>query len=263
MLSIGSELPADTSSFRDAIARGLASLALDPSALTLDGEFPQFSAVRVNLSNGRAKRPYKLNRAAGQKEPLCFVRNVQVSGDPVHVENIPLAVSLQAEDVVVDQGDAAEGGGKVLALGKAGKGTLELSAKRADLEAAMFALGHAAAKEKGAELQGVTLELESISSRSLRIRAVVTAKAMFFTTTVTVSGKFSIDDELNGRLSELNCEGDGMIGKMAANALSAQFQKLESRVIPLGQAIGGMALSDITITGGDTLQIRAHFGAQS
>jgi hypothetical protein len=52
-----------------------------------------------------------------------------------------------------------------------------------------------------------------------------------------------------------------MIGKMAANALRPQFQKLEERSIPLGQAVVGLKLRDVRLQGGDQLHLHATFGA--
>ena len=261
MLPIGSELPTNTDTFRAAIEQGLAPLGLNADAIAIEGEFPQFAAFKLSLSGARYHRDLAVSRPAGCGQPLCFARSAHITGSPFYALNIPLELDIQAEDVVLARADASVGSGKVLAFGRVGSGTLDLSAQKSDLEAALFALGQTAAKSKGAELQSVALTIASESARTLAIRAVITAKAMFFTTTVTVSGKLTVDDHLDARLTALDCEGDGMIGKMAAGALRDQFQKLESKVIPLGRALSGVALRDLTLSGGDSLRIHGIFGA--
>ena len=50
-----------------------------------------------------------------------------------------------------------------------------------------------------------------------------------------------------------------MIGKMAAGVLRQQFEELQQREFPLGRAVAGLALEDVTLTGGEELRIRASF----
>jgi hypothetical protein len=139
------------------------------------------------------------------------------------------------------------------------RGKLDISARRSDLERALLEAGQAAARSKGAEVKSVELVLQDQSARSLAVRATITAKAMMFTTTVVVSGIMEIDEQLTARLRDLQCEGEGMVGKMAAGALRPQFEKVQDRAIPLGRAIAGLALSDVSVSGGEELRIRASF----
>jgi hypothetical protein len=260
MFPIGSTLPHDTATLHAGLAHGLAPLGLGGDAVKIEGDFPQLAAIRINLTNARFHRGLDFARGAGGAQSLCFARSVEIQGSPAQVESVPVELKLQAQDVVIGAADAAEGSGKVLVFERAAHGTLDLSVARRDLEKVMLEAGSAAAKEKGAEVQSVELQLQSEAPRALAVRALVTAKAMFFTTTVTISGCLEIDDRLNARLRDLHCEGDGMIGKMAAGALRSQFQKLENRSIPLGQVVGGMSLREVRLEGGDQLRVHAIFG---
>ena len=261
MFAIGTALPHDTATLHSGLAHGLAPLGLGRDAAVIDGEFPQLAAIRVNLTNARFHRALDFARPASGAQSLCFARTVEIQGAPVHVESVPVDLQLKAEDVVFGAADAANGPGKVLVLERAAQGTLELSVARTELENALLEAGRAAAKEKGADVQSVELLLQSENPRALAVQAQVTAKAMFFTTTVTISGCLEIDDQLNVRLRGLHCEGDGMIGKMAAGALRPQFEKLENRSIPLGRAVAGLSLRDVRLEGGDHLRVHATFGA--
>ena len=261
MFPIGSTLPHDTATLHSGLAHGLTPLGLGGDAVKIEGEFPQLAAIRINLTNARFQKGLNFARGTGGAQSLCFARSVEIQGSPAWVASVPLELQLQAQDVVIGAADAVDGSGKVLVFERAAQGTLDLTVARADLEAALLEAGSAAAKEKGAEVQSVELHLQSEAPRALAVRALVTAKAMFFTTTVTISGCLEIDDQLNARLRDLHCEGDGMIGKMAAGALRSQFEKLENRSIPLGQAVAGLSLRDVRLQGGDQLRVHAVFGA--
>lgn len=261
MFPIGSTLPHDTATFREGLAHGLAPLGLGKDAVSLEGDFPQLTHLRVNLTGANFHRGLAVSKAGPGTQPVCFARSVEITGHPVRVENVPASLDLKATDVVLAAADAAEGTGKVLILERANDGTLDLAVKKTDLESALFAAGNAAAQAKGAEVKSVELSLQNESPRALAIRAVITAKAMFFTTTVTVSGSVDVDAQLNARLRNLHCEGDGMIGKMAAGVLRPQFEQLEARSFPLGQAVAGLTLRDVTLSGGEELKIHAVFGA--
>jgi hypothetical protein len=261
MFPIGSIIPHDTASLRGGVVHGLAPLGVRADAVVLEGDFPRLDALSVNLTGARFHRGLEFNRAAGGQQTLCFARTVDVAGNPILVMDAPVAFTLRADDVVFAVADAASGSGKVLVLERANNGKVDVAIKRADLEKTLLAAGEQAARAKGAEVKSVELVLQDESPRALAMRAIVTAKAMFFTTTVTISGVVELDDHLSARLRDLHCEGDGMIGKMAAGVLRPQFEKLEQRRFPLGQAVAGLALTDVTLTGGDELRIHARFGS--
>jgi hypothetical protein len=261
MFPIGSTLPHDKTTLHAGLAHGLGQLGLGGDAVEIEGEFPQFAAIRVNLTNARFHRGLAFARAAGATQSLCFARAMEMQGSPALVESIPVELQIRAQDVVVGVAETGADSSKVLVIDRAAQGTIDLSVRRDELEKALLEAGRAAAKEKGAEVQSVELRLQSEAPRALAVRALIAAKAMFFTTTVTISGCLEIDDQLNARLRDLHCEGDGMIGKMAAGALRSQFQKLENRSIPLGQAVAGLSLRDVRLEGGEQLRVHAVFGA--
>ena len=261
MVPIGSAIPVNAAGFQAAIEHGLAPFGLREGAVVLEGDFPRLDALRLDLTGARFDRRSTGSRAATHQEALCFIRALHASGQPIYVEDVPVELALHADDVVLAAADAADGTGKVAVFQRAGGGKLELSVKRADLERALFSAGQEAASSKGAEVKSVNLQLESQGQRALAIRATVEAKAIFFTTTVVVSGVAEIDDQLNARLRDLQCDGDGMIGKMAAGVLRPKFEQLQERVFPLGGAVRGFALRNVTVSGGEELRIAADFAS--
>jgi hypothetical protein len=259
MFQIGSVQPVDTATFRAGLARGLEALGVGAGAVLTEGEFPRFESIRVDLTGARFHRGLSMALPSEEKTPLCFARTVSITGKPVAIFSVPVNLSLEAQDVVLATATSESGPEKVLVLERTEQGRLELSAARAELEKALLEAGQVAARSKGAEVKRVDLELKNEGPRALAIRATITAKAMVFTTTVVVSGVVELDDHLNAQLRDLQCDSEGMVGKMAASALRPQFEKVQGKVIPLGRAVAGLALSDVTISGGDELRIRGEF----
>ena len=259
MFQIGSVQPVDTATFREGLARGLEGLGVGPDSIVTEGEFPRFESIRVDLTGARFHRGLSMALPRGEKTSLCFARAVSITGKPISIVSVPVDLSLDAQDVVLATASSESDSGKVLVLERTEQGRLELSAQRGELEKALLEAGQAAARSKGAEVKSVALELKNEGPRALAIRATITAKAMVFTTTVVVSGVVELDDQLNARLRDLQCDGEGMVGKMAASALRPQFEKVQGQAIPLGRAVAGLALRDVTISGGDELRIRGEF----
>lgn len=266
MLSIGSAIPHDNATLHAGLLHGLSPLGIGAEAIALEGTFPQLSTLRLDLTGARFHRGLTVSRPADDapRQQLGFAREVLIHGAPVHLEAIPASLRIQAGDAILSTVEASGAdGGTLLTLDRAGQGTIELSVARTALEEVLRKAGQTAAESKGAEVQTVNLEVRNESARVVAIRVHVTAKAMFFTTTITVSGRLEINDRLEARLSDLHCEGDGMIGKMVAGALRPQFEKIQSRAISLGRAVAGLQLHDIQLTGGEDLRIHASFGGET
>jgi hypothetical protein len=145
MFPIGSEIPHDTNAFRSALAQGLAPLGLGLEAVHTTGNFPQFGELRLELSGARFHRGLRAGKPVAAREPLCFVRKLEISAHPAHVEKVPVEMDLHAEDVTLAAADASEGSGKVLTMESAGHGSLILKVSRKDLETALYTAGQEAA----------------------------------------------------------------------------------------------------------------------
>jgi hypothetical protein len=79
---------------------------------------------------------------------------------------------------------------------------------------------------------------------------------------LALTGRFTIDEQLNARLSDLSLDGDGMILKLAGSYARPHLDRLEGRVFPLlAFTPGGLALRDVKLTAGENLMVSARFGA--
>ncbi len=247
-------IPVDTASLRACLLAVTRQLELPDSAVAVEGEFPSVGEVRVNLTGGRFHRGLRLapgTETGGQ--PAFFVRAISVAATPASFESLPFTLAGQASDAVFALA------GSTLSFSRCSAGTLDLSVQHADLEAALTELAREAAAQKGAELKSVKVELKSLGPRALSLRAVAVAKAMFFTATLTITGRVEISESLEVRLTDLACAGDGMIANMAASAVRPRLAAMEGHSVSLRAFVPG--LRGVTLAARDGLHVHAEFGA--
>ena len=231
------------------LAAALAPLGLGASAIAFVGDFPNLAELRLDLTGARFHRGLRLPDAAGHGEPAFFARLVKANAAPAYFESLPFTISLHAEDAVFSSAPA---------LIRSGGGTLDLSATRSDLENTLLGLVRYAAEKQGAEAEDVHLSLTAEGPRALAVRATATAKAMFFTATLTLAGRIEITDALEARLCALECSGDGMIANLAAGALRPKLASLEGRAFALRAFLPTLKALNLDTTNG--LKLSAGFG---
>lgn len=151
---------------------------------------------------------------------------------------------------------------RALALHRSGPGKVAISIRREDLQALALAGGREAAKEHGADLQALQLDLQAEGDRALRFEAKVTAKMGFLKAHLTLTGRAELDAALQLRLSDLDLKGQGMGSTVAAGFIRPQLEKVQGKPIPLGVvALGEVVLRDVRLSTGETIRAEAEFSS--
>ncbi len=255
----GSTFPHDSTTLRAALAQALLPLKLGPGALEIEGDLPNLSALRVNLTGARFHRDLPFPQAPQPQEPSFIVRDVSVRAEPAHFETLPFRLDAHAEDAVFAfTSDTA--GAAMLAFTRCNSGTLVLSFPLSELEGALLGLAREAAEKQGAEIQSVKVALAAEGPHTLLLQATATAKAMFFTATLSLTGRVEITESLAVQLSSLACTGDGMIANLAAGHLRPRLTALEGHSFPLQPWAPG--IYDVVFDASDGLRITAKFGSK-
>jgi hypothetical protein len=214
----------------------------------------------MNLTGVRLDALKTMARASEDSAGGFFARSLDVAAEPAQLGAVPILVRLQGEDCVFTFGSAVDGT-RAAWLESCRGGMLDLTAATADIEAALLTLASDAAAEHGAEVQSVSLTLETEGPQRIAVTAMAVAKAMFFTATLTIRGRIELDGEFHLRLCETTCTGDGMIANLAAARLRPGIAQLEERPFQIASLLpAGLVPQEVTLTGGDALRIRAKFG---
>ncbi len=258
----GDAFPTDTTSLHDALARGAKNFGAREDAVTVEGNFPSIDALRLDLTGVQIDKQTPFAMAAENAGGGFFSRVLDVVAKPARLASVPAAITVHAEDCVFAFGSAADGT-RTASLQSCANGTLDASASTTEIERALLVLAREAAAEHGASVESVKLTLESAGddARHIEVKAVAIAKAMFLTATLTIRGRIALDDDLNIRLTDATCMGDGMIANLAAAQLRPRLTELAARAFCLRTLLpAGLHPKNVALSGGASLQITARFG---
>lgn len=233
----------------------------DPVSIQ-EATFPHLKELNIALDEARLRnnssRPSPVSSAA---TPALEVDRLTLNAAALSLGPATVDVSLSARAVQFAQ--ARNGDDEiVLSITKAADGRIEISASPSDLEALIAKVAKAQAGKHGVTIDKVQLKLRSKTSRSLAAEVRLNARKLFLNASIRITGQLHLDEELNARISGLDCTGDGAVAALACGVLKPHLQKLDGRVFPLmSLPLGEIRLRDVQVTLGDKLSVTAEFGS--
>jgi len=252
---------ADLSRHLNDSLRELFALNRDPAEVR-EKSYPQLDSLTVSLDGAQLpERPPTMPSVTGERRPALTIDSLSLSASPLVVGPAPVDFKLAASGVELHQ--ANDGDGNVLLLlHQASTGHIEISLGISDLEALIAEVAKAEAGKHGVNVESVELSLRSRSPRSVTAEVRLRAKKMFFTASLTVTGQLDLDEQLDAKISGLDCTGDGAIASVACGILKPHLEKLEGREFALmSLPLGEVRLRDVQIAVNEKLSVTAEFGS--
>ena len=227
-----------------------------------DHSYPHLEAITISLDNARlgegSPRP---SPVSGETSPALEIDRFTLSASPLSVGPVALDLSLAAREVQLHQGKDSNDQ-IALSLDSATDGNIEISVTRADLETLVAKLAQDQAKKHGITIEGVQLKLRQENAHSIAAEVHLRARKLFLSASIRVTGRLDLDDQLNLKLSGLNCTGDGGIATVACGILTPYLRKVDGREFHLmSLPLGKIRLRDVQSTVGDKLVVTAEFGS--
>lgn len=264
----GKSYPADADELISAIRGALEevfSLPKPDHVVKVTGdEFPSLKKLAINLDGASvdAAEPPEKPVAKGKRTEGISVGHFEFTGHPLRYENAKVDLEVTAKGVKLDFAKD-KGGHPLLVLADAQEGHAEANVSKEDLRALVIAGASAAAKEQGVKIQDVVIELTSTGKRSLAADVRVTARKAIVSGVVRLTGRAEVDDDLNATVSDLSCDGEGMVGKLAAGFLRGRLEAMNGRQFPLmAFSLGDVTLRDLTVDVKRGLHVKAKFGSK-
>jgi hypothetical protein len=266
MLYLGqTQLPRTAEALHEAITRTMRTvLRLPPEKqpVAIEGAFPALAALRINLDEAQLQTdapPPQPKDITPQGEALS-ADLLEVRGHPVRYENAAVHLDLSARQVRFAEG-VGRSGERWLLVQSATDGRAEVKVDHASLEALLRAGAAEAAQKQGVRITDVKLELTSRGPRSADVDARITAAKFMVRSVIRIRGRVDIDDQLNAQLSELSCDGQGMIGGIACSFIRPHLERMNGRSVPLmAVSLGEVRLHDVQVDLSNGLHILARFG---
>ena len=237
------------------------SVEADPVSIR-DASYPHIEALRVALDRARlSSNPPRPPSIAGKTSPALQVDRLHLSALALSIDPATIDLSLSARTVSFVQGKDSDDQ-VILSLENAADGKIEISVGHSDLEALITDLARTQASTRGITIDDVHLKLQQKKPHSLAAEARLSGRKSFLSVSIQVTGQLDLDDQLNLKISDLNCTGAGGIATLACGILKPYLQKVDGREFPLmSLPLGEIRLRDIRLTVGDKVCITAEFGS--
>jgi hypothetical protein len=262
----GKEFPTTPAALATALRESLAEHLTFPAGArgveATGNSLQSLQQVVVDLSGAKAeiKPPPPKPVITGPRTPGVSADRLHVLAHPLRVQDASAHFELEATGVKCDF--ARDQNGKPLLVPTTAQGgRVEVSVARSDLQAILLAGARVGAAQQGVTIQDLQIDLTPQGPRGVGIALRVKAKKMMMSGVVSIRGIAQIDDQLNAKISGLSCDGDGVVGKMAAAMLSPKLREFEGKQIALSTlSLGELALRDVQIDVSNGLRITAEIG---
>jgi hypothetical protein len=214
----------------------------DP-VIVREHSYPHLEAISISLDGARLRAdPPQPPVISGKTSPGLEISQFTLSASPLLLGPAAVELSLSARRLQLWQGKDFNDQ-IVLTLQSAADGKVDISATQTDLEALASKLARDQGSKQGIKIDGVQLKLLQKSARSLAVEVRLLARKLFLSASIRVTAQLDLDDQLNLRISGLNCTGDG-----------GEFPLMS---LPLG----GIRLRDVRLVVDDRLSVTAEFGS--
>jgi hypothetical protein len=226
--------------------------------------YPHLEAIAVSLDGARLRPdPPKPPPLPSETSPAVEIDQFDLTASSLSLGPVALDFSLAARDVELHQARNADGE-IALSLEGATDGNIEISLAHDDLEAVVAKLAQDQAKKQGITIDSVQLQLRQENAHSVAAEVNLRARKLFLSATIRVTARLDLDDQLNLKLSGLNCTGDGGIATLACGILTPYLRKVDGREFPLmSLPLGKIRLRDVRLAVGEKLVVTAEFGSAS
>jgi hypothetical protein len=241
--------------------RSVFDVGPDPAEVR-ETAYPHLASLQVTLDGAELRgQPPAIPSLAGTPVPALTIDSFLAGGIGMRVGPAALDFKLTAVGVVLHQAPDRQRN-VILLLQSAAAGRVEISVSPSDLEALISEVAKAEAGKHGVGIDDVKLVLRSQGPRSLAAEVRLRAKKLFMSTSLRITGQVDLDEELNAKISGLDCTGEGAMAAIACGVLKPHLEKINGREFPLmSLPLGEVRLRDVRIAIGDKLAITAEFGS--
>jgi len=229
------------------------------------GRAGAFGTVTIDLSDARIETDRKIVKLKpiGQSQAAMTAQRLELVAHPLLLEKAKLLIGLTADDARLDvRKDKA--GRQMLTLTDARDATVTLEVSRKDIDWLILHAARDGAAKMGVSVDRTRLKFDVIDSRVIKVDLKVDTRVALLPAGLRFRARIDIDDDLNGRITRLSCEGDQLLGPIISSFIDPALRKYEGKTRPLvGFEWGKMKLRDVTMSSEDGFRLEAKFGSDT
>ncbi len=260
--------PKTRDQFVEALSNGMRQLITvpkDKSFVSATGsKYPNLNQLQIDLSDGAFNDTGKTPKWStdGRLDEGLHTDKLEVIARPMIYRDAKINVAMSASDVQMDvRRDKSYN--PSLMLTEASDGHLQCDVAKDDLETLIKSAANDSGHKYAINVEKAKLKLESTNDRALSANLKITARQLLITAVINISGQIDIDKDMNARISNLDCHGDGPVGMLVCGIIGPSLQKNNGRIIPLTAfPSGSIRLHDLRVHLDDALHISGTFGSE-
>ena len=232
------------------------------SVTVRDKSFPDLKEIRVSLDGARLPdNPARPTLICGNASPALWVDQLTISAFPLAIGPAGLNLTLSARNATFVQGTDSDQE-LALAFQNAADGRLEVSITQADLAALVTQIAREQAGKQNITVEAIEVELWQNNEHSLTAQIRIQIRKLFVSASLNITGRLDLNDELNLRVSNLNCSGQGTGAQIACGFLNPYLRRIENREFPLMVLpMGEIHLRDVRVAVNERITVTAEFGS--
>jgi hypothetical protein len=270
MLPLGDrELPTTPDQLQQDLIHGWshAMTLPDPQkTVVIDAEKPDaLRTLRIDLSNGTMDPDRKSDRSAPVNRAVSHVgiARFELVGQPLICEDARMGLSLTADGVVMDL-EHDRKGHPIMLLSDADHGTLRFDASFDELNKLILAMARQEASPYGVTVNDTNFQLTTdATGREMTARLRLQTTFCFLPAGMSFSAHVKVDDGMNARLSNLQCDGDEVLGPIIVGLLRPFLAKYEGKTRPLiGFPTPNIQLRDVSVIADNSVHLTATFSSK-
>jgi hypothetical protein len=261
------ELPATGGELAKSITdawRGALQLK-DPTRVVtiLGGRYPAIESLRVDLTGANVVPVKKPASAASEPKPtgqMLAVRDFALFAEPMTSRKGNLNLQVTGQNVRLEVQKDKEGR-SYLMMTDAKAGTFHYDSTIADMEKMMLASARESASKHAVTVRSVKLNMKNLGPRSIYVDLYVSTLVGFVPAGVRLTARVDVDDEMNARVSNLEADGDEILGPLITLFLRPSLEKYNGKTKRLmGFPNDKVKLKDVRIEVGEKVTLDAVFG---
>jgi len=208
------------------------------SRVVLEGCWPDLKRLEIDLTGVHTDPanppagPVGKTLSPGEAEGRIRGR-LRLRADPLRL-GLKAEVRLEVEAEEVDLVAGRDEEGRLWLMPShcvSGQATVGMEGQ--DLEDVFLEGARQAAERHGVRIEDGSLTLRQSNERELTLEAALEARKLFVKSRIRLRGRIGVDARLNIHLSDLSCEGEGMLATIACQFLQPRLAEWERRPLPL------------------------------
>jgi hypothetical protein len=232
------------------------------SAVDIEGgRYPAVDQMRIDLSRAVVNPNHKLARIGDftASTKSLAVEHFEMVAEPMVNHRSRVNLEITGTHIRLDlQHD--KDGKPILMLADASEGTVHFDVTHDDLQKLVLATVREQASSHGISIRSTELDLQSIGPRSLLADLHLSTVVAFIPAGMRFTARVDIDDQMNARISRLDCQGDEALGPLIVGLIRPAINKYNNTTRPLlSFPSGHLHLKDVQIQAGEHVEMTAKF----